>query len=117
MVKETLPIKCMEAAILGIYLTNGVPGSNVIMNINKNKYFLGINYIEILPISVAELGRSHKKLHLSFARPGAGGASKCIKFKFCTTRYIGRGNNVRAGATSFCIPGSSSITALDIFVV
>jgi hypothetical protein len=26
MVKESLPIKCMEAVILGVYLTNGVPG-------------------------------------------------------------------------------------------
>ena len=26
MIKESLPIKCLEAVILGIYLTNGVPG-------------------------------------------------------------------------------------------
>ena len=26
MVRESLPIKCMEAVILGIYLTNGIPG-------------------------------------------------------------------------------------------
>ena len=26
MVRESLPIKCMEAIILGIYLTNGIPG-------------------------------------------------------------------------------------------
>ena len=26
MVRESLPIKCMEAVILAIYLTNGIPG-------------------------------------------------------------------------------------------
>ncbi|CAH1792343.1 unnamed protein product, partial [Owenia fusiformis] len=27
MIKESLPIKCLEAVILGIYLTNGIPGT------------------------------------------------------------------------------------------
>ena len=26
MIREALPIKCMEAVVLGVYLTNGVPG-------------------------------------------------------------------------------------------
>ena len=26
MVRESLPIKCMEAVVLAIYLTNGIPG-------------------------------------------------------------------------------------------
>ena len=37
MIREALPIKCMEAVVLSIYLTNGVPclGKNELKNFKK----------------------------------------------------------------------------------
>ena len=37
MIRECLPIKCMEATILGIYLTNNIPGTKTYIYISQKK--------------------------------------------------------------------------------